>query len=153
MASCVVSWWMRASLKCGMPTTPPRPASGRAGSRLPRRQVRFSQQATGRAEAQAGCARLCRAFRRSREKSHDAHLPMDGTGLACDVPNGCAISGDGRRRNNLLDRRRSTRRMHTFGQEKKNRKLLTSILQTLGFLQAGLSAELNDRLESRGDDG
>jgi hypothetical protein len=72
---------------------------------------------------------------------------MDGTGLACDDVARYQVTGEGV--TTSTSGAGGTRRRYTLGQGKKNRKLLTLKAMTLNLVQAGLSAELNDRLESR----
>jgi hypothetical protein len=72
---------------------------------------------------------------------------MDGTGLTCNDVARYQVTGEGV--TTSTSGAGGTRRRHTLGQGKKNRKLLTLKAMTLDLVQAGLSAELNDRLESR----
>ena len=134
------SWWMRvhrvrdADRQHRGKRAGRREATMTPGALLKRQPVQ---------ERRVAC--LCRAFRRSREKSH-GHLPM--------VLRRCskwmwmrAKSGDGRRCSNLFGRRRLTGWMHTEKERKENKKLLPFLkLQTLGFSSGRIerpTSELN----------
>jgi hypothetical protein len=98
MASCVVSWWMRASTKCGMPTNTTAASEVRARGNHGARCASLSR----RHGVEMSSAYAQAYAQRSNSPTKTTTMPTYRwyrARMRCS--NGSAISGDGRRRDVL----------------------------------------------------